>query len=103
MIYPDITKVCYTIRDSIDIVIRLCPENAVLVESGTYWGNSAAFIVNKLFDAGKTFKVYTIDNFQFANVSSQQKQIDGVTGYATRCRDIYHNLSWRQPRINRKV
>jgi predicted O-methyltransferase YrrM len=78
---PEINKVCHTIRDTIDIIVENCPNNAILVESGTYWGNTAAFMVNKLVQAGKTFKLYTIDNFLWENVVQAQKDIDRVCGY----------------------
>ncbi len=73
---PDISSVCYTIKDSIDVIIDNCPDDAVLVESGTYLGNTAAFLVTKLARAGKTFRVYTIDNFLHSNVGFYERKQD---------------------------
>lgn len=85
---PNIEKVCHTIRDTIDYIVENCPENAILVESGTYWGNTAAFMVNRLVQVGKTFKLYTIDNFLWENVAQAQKNIDQVSGYEDYLRNI---------------
>jgi len=70
-------KIYPTMQAAANILAKNCPENAILIESGTYLGNCAALFVKTLVDAGNTtFKLYTIDNFQFDNIPWQQKQID---------------------------
>ncbi len=45
-------------------------------------GDTAAQFVKALVDANKSFKLYTIDNFQHDNVSGEQKDIDQAhSGY----------------------
>lgn len=89
---PPIDKVCHTIRDTIDIIVENCPEDAVLVESGTYLGNTAAFIVNNLIKNEKKFTLYTIDNFLYNNISNKQKSIDssykGYENYLENIREL---------------
>lgn len=86
-----IEKVCTTIIDTIDIIIDKCPKNAILVESGTYLGNTAAFIVSKLVENNKDFVLYTIDNFLYENISEEHKNLDnpkGFDGYVSNIKEL---------------
>jgi len=78
MIAPDMSKVCYTIADCINVIVEKFPDNGIFVESGTYIGNTAAFIVQALLKAKKKPRFYTIDNFKFTTVVNRQKQIDSL-------------------------
>ncbi len=87
---PPLEKVCHTIRDTIDIITERFPDGGTFVESGTYIGNTAAFIVNQLVKNHKTFKLYTIDNFIYDNISEQQKTIDQVSCYDDYLKNIQY-------------
>ncbi len=78
MQYPDLSLVCNTVQGSIDLILENFPPDGIIVESGTYIGNTAAYIVNKLLEAGKTFKFFTVDNFQFDNVGTEWVSRDSI-------------------------
>ncbi len=64
-------------RASVKIMLENFPaKRSVVVETGTYLGDNAAFMVCNLTDAKKDFEFYTIDNFQYENIPDGQKSID---------------------------
>ncbi len=71
-----------TVKSAINLLLENLPENGVIIESGTYLGNTSALMVYYLTGANKKFKLFTIDNFKFDNVSNMQKDVDHISdGY----------------------
>lgn len=69
--YPADSRVCHSVRACINEVIDKIPDNAVLVESGCYKGNTTHHWIEKLLESKKNFKFYAIDNWLFENVTEK--------------------------------
>ena len=69
--YDNDSKVCHSIRASINKVIEMAPYGSIFVESGCYLGNTTKHLVQKLLDSDKRFTFYAIDNWKLDNVTEK--------------------------------
>ena len=69
--YQSDSKVCHTIRASINRVIEMAPDDSIFVESGCYQGNTTKHFIIKLLASKKKFTFYAIDNWKLDNVTER--------------------------------
>lgn len=69
--FPSDSRVCHSIRASINEVIDKAPNDSIFVESGGYLGFTSRYIIEQLLAAKKQFTYYVIDDWTFSNVTEK--------------------------------